>query len=262
MSINAMRIVWGNFPRGSSEMLAMLALADWCDDDGRSLYPSMNAIAKKCRLSQAQARRIVHRFIAEGLVEVVANPAGGNRGQTPHYWLRLDRLTPSADVRGCTGARGCIDAHDPLHGCAGPLAPMQANPPLTISKGIHQRDDTPSARRLPACPVQTIVDAYHDAMPDNPRVKIVNAARHKAIAARWQEASRLTCQPFDGGYETQVEGVAKWREFFVVCARSEFLTGHATPQPGRPPFVANLDFLMSPKGFTGCLENRYHRESA
>lgn len=57
-------------------------------------------------------------------------------------------------------------------------------------------------------------------------------------------------------------GLKAWEEFFTVCADSTFLTGQAKPQPGKPPFFADIDFLFSPKGFAGCIENKYHREVA
>jgi len=112
------------------------------------------------------------------------------------------------------------------------------------------------------CPVNQIVTAYHDCMPNNPRCKVLTTARQKSIAARWREASTLNAFPFDGGYSTVADGVNAWREFFAVCAESEFLTGRSKPQPGKPPFLADIDFLFSPGGFAKCLENKYHRESA
>jgi len=111
-----------------------------------------------------------------------------------------------------------------------------------------------------ACPVEEIIGLYHAAMPDNPRVKVANQARKGAIKARWLEAARLSCKPF--GYATRADGLAAWRVFFETCAESAFLTGRTTPQPGKPPFIADIDFLMSPSGFARCLENKYHRESA
>lgn len=110
------------------------------------------------------------------------------------------------------------------------------------------------------CPVEQIVAAYHRHMPGNPRVKVINAARRGTIKARWKEAAKLTCKPF--GYETVPGGIAAWEDFFEICAQSPFLTGRATPQPGRPPFVADIDFLMAPASFAKCLENKYHREGA
>lgn len=116
----------------------------------------------------------------------------------------------------------------------------------------------PATPEKPACPAEDIVRLYHEAMPDNPRVRVLNDIRRKTIRARWKEAATLTCQPF--GYSSREGGLVAWRRFFEVCSESDFLTGKATAQPGKPPFVADIDFLMSPAGFAKCLENKYHRE--
>lgn len=31
---------------------------------------------------------------------------------------------------------------------------------------------------------------------------------------------------------------------------------------GKPPFVADIDFIFSPGGFAKTLENKYHRDAA
>lgn len=110
------------------------------------------------------------------------------------------------------------------------------------------------------CPVGTLVDLYHELMPLNPRVKVLSDVRKKAIRARWKEAAQLTAKPF--GYATRTEGLEAWRRFFAVCADSEFLTGRAPAAPGKPPFLADIDFIFSPAGFVKTLENKYHREAA
>lgn len=117
-----------------------------------------------------------------------------------------------------------------------------------------------ATEQRPACPAEEIISLYHEAMPLNPRVKSLNDKRRKSIRARWKEAAALTCQPF--GYSTREEGLTAWRQFFEICAESAFLTGRAKPTPGKPPFVATIDFLISPDGFIKCLENQYHREAA
>lgn len=113
---------------------------------------------------------------------------------------------------------------------------------------------------IPVCPVGEIVNAYHDLMPLNPKVRVLDDSRKKAIRARWREAAVMTIKPF--GYLTQVQGLAAWKRFFEVCAESQFLTGRAAGSPGKPPFVADIDFLLSPSGFKKCLENKYHREAS
>ncbi|WP_259657848.1 hypothetical protein [Burkholderia pseudomallei] len=124
---------------------------------------------------------------------------------------------------------------------------------------VDDGGDSAGAVRL-MCPVERIVDAYHRCMPDNPRVKVLNDKRKRAIAARWREASKLDCKPF--GYSTVEAGLNAWRAFFTVCSQSDFLTGKAKAQPGKPPFIADIDFLMSPEAFAKCLENKYHRDAA
>ena len=109
-----------------------------------------------------------------------------------------------------------------------------------------------------ACPADAIVALYHEILPDNPRCKVLSDARRAAIRARWKEAAKLNCAPF--GYSSRADGLVAWRRFFEVCAESDFLTGRAPGLPGKPPFVADIDFLMSPSGFAKTLENKYHRE--
>ncbi|SFM64044.1 YdaU family protein [Rugamonas rubra] len=110
------------------------------------------------------------------------------------------------------------------------------------------------------CPTGLIVNLYHELMPNNPQIKVVNAARKSAIKARWLEASVLTCEPF--GYTTRSAGLAAWRQFFEICSESKFLTGRAPPLPGKRAFFADIDFIFSPTGFAKTLENKYHRDAA
>lgn len=98
MSILVMARVWQDYPgSGGSELLALLALADWSDDDGQC-WPSMGAIAEKTRLSRSQAQRIVHGLIADGFVLVVGNEAGGKPGSTRRYQINLAAMTGRMDA--------------------------------------------------------------------------------------------------------------------------------------------------------------------
>jgi len=49
MSIKVMSLIWENFTVGGSEKLTMLAMADWCNDDGGSLYPSISSPSNSLR---------------------------------------------------------------------------------------------------------------------------------------------------------------------------------------------------------------------
>lgn len=113
---------------------------------------------------------------------------------------------------------------------------------------------------LRSCPTGSLVNLYHELMPNNPRAKVLNAARKSAIRSRWLEAAKLDCAPF--GYETKSQGLEAWRRFFTVCAESKFLTGQVPGVQGKPAFVADVDFIFSAGGFAKTLENKYHRDSS
>lgn len=130
-----------------------------------------------------------------------------------------------------------------------------------IDKNRGDKSNNASRVTTPPCPVQEIVELYHQKMPENPKVKILDNKRIKAITEKWNEAAASHLQPF--GYQTVEDGLKAWETFFDICNDSDFLTGKVAPGPNRTiPFIAELDFLMSDKGFKGCLENKYHRIAA
>ena len=108
MSIKVLSKVWEHYPGDSSvALLALLALADWSDDQGRS-FPSIGAIALKCRTGRRQAQRNINSLIEDGLVSVIGNINGGKPGSTRRYKINLSRLTGVVNDTGVTNdAEGC-----------------------------------------------------------------------------------------------------------------------------------------------------------
>lgn len=149
-----MSMVWDHYPAGGSELLALLALADWSNDTG-VCFPSMAAIATKTRLSRSQAQRVVHGLINEGFVSVLENSMGGAPGMTRRYRLNLEKLTGGAgatgrtdatptgrtDATGSAGATGRMDAADGSHGCGetGRMGATQTviEPSVTTKRGAQ-----------------------------------------------------------------------------------------------------------------------------
>lgn len=107
-----MSLVWKAFPGTGTELLTMLACADWCNDSGGSLFPSIATVAQRTRVSESQARRNMHALIEGGWLEVVGNAKGGlakggRAGAPRHYQLNVQRLRTHAHAAGnpCAGAR-------------------------------------------------------------------------------------------------------------------------------------------------------------
>jgi hypothetical protein len=92
MSVRVLERVWAAFPGSGSDLIAMLALADWSDDAGRC-WPSVATIATKMRLQPRQAQRVLNGLIQRGFLEVTGNPNGGAPGSTRRYRVVLESLT-------------------------------------------------------------------------------------------------------------------------------------------------------------------------
>ena len=114
-----MELVWAAFPGNGSELLAMLVMANWSDDQGGNLFPSIAAVAKRIRTSESQARRVLHQLIATGWLTVVGNASGGAPGTTRRYALNVEKLaaTGGAGATPRVSATPRIDAQDGSHGC-------------------------------------------------------------------------------------------------------------------------------------------------
>lgn len=95
------------------------------------------------------------------------------------------------------------------------------------------------------CPHQAIIDAYHEALPMCPRVKVWTNARAQALRSRWRE-------------DKARQSLDWWRRLFAYCAKSSFLTGKAPPMPGHSrPFELTLDWLVKPENLAKVIEGKY-----
>lgn len=168
MSVKVMSLVWDVYPGSGSELLAMLALADWCNDAGGSLYPSMCAVAEKIRVSEKQARRIVQTIVERGFLSVVGNEYGGKPGSTKQFQIDVFRLrelvtqakneatpptsvTPLANVTPPTsGSRTPpMQGRDPSHGC--PLTPPMGGSLTTNEPLCEPPTHTAGVREAASC---------------------------------------------------------------------------------------------------------------
>ncbi|TGU99171.1 hypothetical protein EN794_000040 [Mesorhizobium sp. M00.F.Ca.ET.151.01.1.1] len=147
MSIEVMTKVIHRAPVRGSELTCMLIMANWCNDDGDSLYPSIALLAEAMRVSRSQAQRVLHELMPASPEDeaagnwwfrVVGNEKGGAPGMTRRYEMNVARLDTmpklpefeKADLRrqtrmtGRTGATGRMDATGSA--CATPrVAPVR-----------------------------------------------------------------------------------------------------------------------------------------
>src|SRR5690606_10826135 len=73
----------------ATDKVALLALADWADDDGGRIFPSMRTAAAKASLGERTMQRVVKRYVTSGVLELVT-PATPR--MPAEYRLHFDRL--------------------------------------------------------------------------------------------------------------------------------------------------------------------------
>lgn len=95
------------------------------------------------------------------------------------------------------------------------------------------------------CPVTAIVELYHQVLPELPEVKVLTDTRRKYIQARWNEKRNRQTLDF-------------WERYFEYVRQSPFLMGQTDGSHGKPPFRADLEWLVRPSNFAKVIEEKYH----
>lgn len=266
MAVRILSLVWDGYPGGGTELLALLALANWSDDEGRC-WPSIAAIGKKTRLSRSQAQRVVHRLIETGYVAVTGNETGGPPGSTRQYLINLDMLTGRMDATptgrtdatgtGSAHATGRTDATGRTHAADGShLATKTGSTHATQtvsepSTTVNLIADKPliDGKAADLCPHQQIIDLYHELLPAGRHVRAWNETRKAKLRTRWREDKKR-------------QSLDWWRKLFAYIGRSDFLTGR-TNSNGRAPFELDLEWIVTPANFVKIIEGKYdNREAA
>jgi hypothetical protein len=117
----------------------------------------------------------------------------------------------------------------------------------TISRPISRpttRD--PKDPRVLTCPCQPIVDFYHDALPELPKVRKLTDKRRRWLNARWNEQHKSK----SGLHSGQLE---YWVEFFKYVRGSNFLMGRTRG------WRADFEWLVKKENFLKVIEGQYHR---
>jgi hypothetical protein len=260
LSIRVMDLVWKRFPGSGSELLVLLACADWGNDQGGRVYPSIAGLATKVRVSESQARRVLHGLIRDGWVHVVANAYGGKPGTTRQYQIDLGKLRaqPALDITTSADATPAddtprMDAQDGSHGCEGGVAPVRetagAHDTRTVKEPsrepLEEPHVPPAAPSVPALP-------EHDHLDD---ARLI-----------WNEI----CGPVLGGVLrlsdtrrnlirariAEMPGAGAWSAYCRRIAASDFLAGRVSGRSWRATFDWCLKASNALKIQEGAYDNR------
>lgn len=180
MSIRVMSWVWDRGPARGSELLVLLALADFANDDGEC-WPSMRRIAEKARMTERGAQKIARRLVDDGFLEI--NTGGGRHGCNRYLIITSERANP-------------------VH------PPNDVHPRTTEQKPRTAKQETPNPRSPE--PSRTIKEPSLSLVPSapQPKAKPKNAS---SLPDNWVPSDRNLADAYERGFNDQ--------EIFDVATR-------------------------------------------
>ncbi|NKI96627.1 helix-turn-helix domain-containing protein [Rhizobacter sp. SG703] len=264
MSVQTMAAVWRGSQHSGSALLMMLAIADFSDDKGVA-YPAVSTLAEKTRMKPRNAHYLLTTLQESG--ELVVKIGAGPRG-TNLYRIaldRLDRVQPVAGVQGNAGmqhgaglqaAAGMQpSARGGATGCANPLHPIAPEPSLNHQEPSGRSLTRPKRPKLPVCPHDEIVDAYHEILPELPRALLMEAkGRKEKISDFWGWV--LTSKRSNGTRraETPEEAIAFIRTYFERARSNDFIMNRGVRSGAHAKWRADLEYVIGDKGRVQVIE--------
>lgn len=108
--------------------------------------------------------------------------------------------------------------------------------------------------KLPACPVEAIVELYHQQLPELPRVRLLSDKRRKSIRKIWRWV--LTSKKTDNTPRAASadEALAWLRSYFGRARKNDFLMGRSHRSGEHAGWQCDLDFLLTDNGMKHVIE--------
>lgn len=235
--------------------LLFIGLWTVADRDGRfedrpvrikmEIFPGDN-VDVDAGLSSLESGGFIKRYVVDGVkyCQIIA----WGKHQNPHIKEAQSNIPPPCEHGSSTVQAPCEHNTSPADSLIPDSLQELSTSLRSVDVGIEDSSppqvngfEKPKANPVP---YEQIVNLYHESLPMCPRVYKLTKTRKGLLSARWKE---------------DLTNLDEWKNFFDFVGKSKFLTGKATPQPNKPPFIANLEWLTSPGNFAKIAEENYHR---
>ena len=254
MSIRVMTAVWERSRHPGTELLMLLALADFSDDQGNS-YPSVSTLATKCRMKVRNAGYILKVLQDSGELEVRANegPKGTNRYRIVVSALGGVQGVAGVGVQHSAGLQSSVAT--PAIQRRLPLQRIADEPSLNRQEPSPTSLSRPEGPKFSNCPHDLIIQSYHDVLPELPRVKLMDSKGRKAkIAEFWKWVLSSTRGDGKRRATTAEEAKAWIRAYFERARSNDFLMGRGNRSEAHSTWRCDFDFLLTDKGKKQVIE--------
>jgi len=131
----------------------------------------------------------------------------------------------------------------------------QTEPKITLTNSHKPLTiDIQATAKLPICPVDEIINAYHSSLPELPSVRLVSEKRIAASKKFWKFV--LTSKKTDGKPRATNEAEAiEWiKAYFMRVRDNAFLMGKIGRVGEHAGWQCDFDYLLTERGMTQVIE--------
>jgi hypothetical protein len=110
--------------------------------------------------------------------------------------------------------------------------------------------DQPEPSKIDRTPHKQIIALYHEILPELPRIQEglwSGSTAEKELRARWKASEKRQSLDF-------------WRRMFSYIRGCPWLMGDIAQNNGKPPFMADLRWIVNKTNFTKICEGRYEKK--
>jgi Helix-turn-helix domain len=136
MSVEAISCVWHGSKQSSGNLLVLLAMADYADVNG-VCWPSLNTLAKKCRMTDRNVQFCVHDLVKSGEIERLKVGSGK---ESSRYKINLKGLRkdfPPTHEMGFVGSRNGLRGRDEVGFVQTVIEPSTNRTPIVPKGGTE-----------------------------------------------------------------------------------------------------------------------------
>lgn len=254
MSVRCITQVLDSSQHAGTDLLMMVVLADYSDDDGNS-YPAVASLARKCRMTPRNANYILNTLQASGELRVLKNegPKGTNRYRIMLTLLGQQPLKQASPLKGASPLKPT--SATPEAGFLKPLKPTSDEPSLNRQEPSGRSLSRPAPARLPNCPHAEIVRVYHEVLPELIAVKVLEAKGRKAKIREFWSWLLSSTKPDGTRRATTADEALIWiRSFFERARLNDFVMGRTARSADHANWRCGLDYLLSENGRLQVIE--------
>lgn len=135
--------------------------------------------------------------------------------------------------------------------------------PVSVVPAVLPRRRRKAADRVPACPIESIVQVYHEILPELPAVRVLHTAggkRERTIRGFWRWVLTSTKRGDGARRATSTEQGLQWiRDYFTRARDSDWIMGREQRGPGHESWEAGLEYLCSEAGLKRVIEKTRDR---